>query len=166
MSDWPGSRGERGEDRSDDRGDLRCATSSADPDGTNGPKLPSMYRTFNWSNPLVWALALPVEDAPLDELAWHLDVPIWSTVQGQRLFDLRPFTVIEAPDTSRWHHERIMRASVEYPLDLLWWDERYVILDGIHRLARLWMTRVDHVRVRRLSRDYIPLIASEEDTDD
>ena len=60
-----------------------------------------LYRSFNWSNELVWALRLPTIEVSMDDIAWQLRAPLWSTVPGKRLFDLCPATVIENPGGHR-----------------------------------------------------------------
>lgn len=130
------------------------------------PALPSLYRSFNWSNPRVWSLELPVDEVPLAELEWHLRIPIWSTVQGKRLFDLVPIDVMEHPREYIWHYRRILDTSVRYPIDTILWDGTCVILDGVHRLARLWLSRAETVRVRRVPPGLSSFIQSDEDVDD
>lgn len=116
------------------------------------------YFDFDWSNERVWSVDAPVEVVPLSELAWHLDIPIWSSVPGEPRFDLRPRDVLRNPALHRGHHERLLRVDTSYPLDTMWTTDRYVILDGVHRLARLSYDGAEVARIRRIPRAAIPRI--------
>ncbi len=122
------------------------------------PEMRGYYFDFNWSNERVWAQDAPVEVVPLSDLAWHLDIPIWSTVQGQPRFDLRPRDVLGDPAGHPRHAERLAAVDTSYPLDAMWTTDRLVILDGIHRLARLLSEGADVARVRRHPRTSIARI--------
>ncbi len=122
------------------------------------PEMRGYYFDFNWSNERIWALDVPVGVVPVRDLAWHLDIPIWSTVRGEPRFDLHPRAVLKDPVSHAFHTERMLGADTRYPLELMWTGERFVILDGIHRLARLVHERAESARVRRIPRAAIPLI--------
>ena len=126
------------------------------------PEIPvamrGFYFDFNWSNALVWALEAPVEEVPLAELIWHLEIPIWSTVLGESRFDLKPRDVLHDPSLHPVHYQRLLDVDTRYPLDSMWTTDRFVILDGIHRLARLAREGAQTARVRRIPRSDIPRI--------
>lgn len=126
------------------------------------PEIPSemrgYYFDFNWSNAQIWALDAPAETVALSELAWHLDIPIWSSVRGAPRFDLRPRDVLRTPAVHPDHYERLCSADTSWPLDTMWTTDRYVILDGVHRLARLVLEGAETAHVRRIPRAAIPLI--------
>ena len=134
--------------------------------GGDRSQLPSLYLSFNWSNAKVWALELAVHEVPLSDLEWHLAIPVWSTVPGRRLFDLAPMTVLEHPREHGRHYARVLDTSVHYPIDTILWEGAWVILDGVHRLAKLWLARARNVRIRRVPPSLSSLIHSEEETDD
>jgi hypothetical protein len=128
--------------------------------------VPGLYLSFNWSNERVWSLDLPTIEILMTEISWHLRAPIWSTTPGKRLFDLRPMTVIQNLHSYPWHAERIRAARVELAIDTASYDGRDVILDGVHRLARLWMDAAPRVRLRRVPQSLMNLIQSDEYPDD
>jgi len=109
----------------------------------------------------VWSLELPVEKVPIADLEWHLDLPIWSSVRGQPLFDLVPNKVLSNLDAYPRHREKLHRVNVDYPIDMMYSEDRFVILDGIHRLAKLKLRGATHVSVRKIPREMIPLIRRE-----
>jgi hypothetical protein len=54
-----------------------------------------------------------------------------------------------------------MAADLDYPLDLLSRNGRWVILDGVHRLLKADLLRLSNVRVRHLPAAMLPLILHE-----
>jgi hypothetical protein len=54
-----------------------------------------------------------------------------------------------------------MAADIGCPLDLLFRNGRWVILDGVHRLLKADQFGLDNVRVRRLPAAMLPLILQE-----
>jgi hypothetical protein len=51
-----------------------------------------------------------------------------------------------------------MAADLGFPLDLLFRNDRWVILDGVHRLLKADLLGLSQVRVRRLPPAMLPLI--------
>jgi hypothetical protein len=98
--------------------------------------LQGVFFPFRWDKQALWALPTPVSRVTLSELDWHLDLPVWSTHPPQPLFNLRPREVIEYRERHAGHWARIEEADIHYPLDLFFYNGRWVIMDGYHRLAK------------------------------
>lgn len=112
---------------------------------------------FSWDEKKVWALNVPIEDMAIDELVWHVDVPfLWTKPDGY--YDLLPRDVLENPKTYPDEYERTMNANTSYPIDVMWWRERWVILDGLHRLMKLMTENANRVKVRKISMKDIAII--------
>jgi hypothetical protein len=114
---------------------------------------------FVWDSDKLQRLPLPVETATVESLRWHLDLPFWR-------YDCQPFQITPAQvkaDPARYeaHYQRAMAADLGYPLDLLFRNHRWVVLDGMHRLLKADVLRISHVRVRRLPAAMLPLILQE-----
>jgi hypothetical protein len=203
------------------------------------PAMAEFYFDFNWDNHKLWALEVPSKSLPMAAVAWHLDVPIWSSKKGQPLFDLTPnqylarishrfllngvksigvnrlcqsaentaFVQRGSAETSKLqardaalslraarlraqararrgscsalppvasriceitgftdtapyphHTEKLRSADVSFVIDMMWSVDRYVILDGVHRLVKLVLENADAVVVRKIPRRYIPNI--------
>ncbi len=112
------------------------------------PRLQGVFFETLWETSKLWALRTPVSMMRFGELARHLDLSVWSSVPGQPRFDLAPSTVMAAPSNHARHWSRICRAPVEYPLELFQKRERWVIVDGYHRLARHSLLESEVVPVR------------------
>jgi hypothetical protein len=112
---------------------------------------------FSWDERKVWSLDMPVEEMPMSELAWHFDIPfIWSKPSG--FYDVMPREVMEHPHKHPEEYKRTMQADTNYPIDIMLWKRRWVILDGLHRLMKQAIQGNETVQVRKVPESAIPLI--------
>lgn len=89
---------------------------------------------FWWDDDRIRALALPVEAVPFAELEWGLDVSFWS--DGRKPFSVRGRDLLENPDRYPEHRRRVHWSDLKHPLTLYEKEERWIILDGYHRLVK------------------------------
>jgi hypothetical protein len=101
-----------------------------------------------WDNNKIWALPTPTTLEPLADLVWLLSLTVWSTVRGEARFDLAPAMVVAQPDRYPRHWAGIGAVDLAYPLELFSQGDRWVIVDGYHRLARHWLESSEVVPVR------------------
>lgn len=112
---------------------------------------------FSWDEKKVWQLDYPAEEMPMSELMWHLDIPfIWSKPNGY--YDIKPIEVIRQPEKFREEYERTMQADTFYPIDVMYWKERWLILDRLHRLMKLYIQGQETVNIRKIPKSTIPQI--------
>ena len=111
---------------------------------------------FNWSEEKVWALDIPTEKMPIEQLTWHFDVPFWWKPEG--FYDLTPNEVMKYPTKYQRESDRIKKADLTYPLDIMWWKERWLLLDGLHRLVKAYLNNMKEVDVRKIPVESIPSI--------
>jgi hypothetical protein len=100
--------------------------------------------THLWRVPRLWVLAeaLPVEFIHVDTLIWHFDTARW-------LGDDEPPTVRAIVE----HARQILATDLAYPI-ILSADGR--ILDGMHRLAKAWITGAETIAAVRFRDDPEP----------
>jgi hypothetical protein len=100
--------------------------------------------THVWQVPRLWGLAegLPVEFIPVETLLPHFDTARW-------LGDGEPLTVRAIVEQAR----RILATDLAYPI-ILSADRR--ILDGMHRLAKAWITGAETIGAVRFREDPEP----------
>lgn len=109
----------------------------------------------------MWELDVPTEEIPITELTWHFDVPfIWSKPDGY--YDVNPIEVIEHPDQHPEEYERTMRSDTTYPIDIMLWKKRWLILDGLHRLMKQAIKGKEVVQVRKIPESAIPQILKDQ----
>jgi len=112
---------------------------------------------FSWDERKVWQLDVPVELMPIAELTWHFDYPfLWSKPSGY--YDLTPREIIENPEKYPEEYTRTINADASYPIDIMKWRGRWLILDGLHRLMQHSINGVDVVQVRKIPMEAIPRI--------
>jgi hypothetical protein len=74
------------------------------------------------------------------------------------LFDIKPIDVINDPDISAYQTDRLKNVDTTYPLDFLILEGRKWILDGVHRLAKLYLFQKEIINVRLHPDTCIPAI--------
>lgn len=111
---------------------------------------------FSWDAESVWPLDVPTEMMSADELTWHFEIPYWSKPGG--FYDLSVDEMLADKQVYSEHYERVLKADTSYPIDVMWQDDRWVILDGLHRLVKLVNEGRRDVAVRKIPRSMIPLI--------
>jgi len=108
---------------------------------------------FWWDSEKVWDLSVPVTEINIADLDWHLDYPFWG--ENGFKYNLKPADVINFPDKHNFEYKRIMKADLYYPIDIMENKGRWLILDGLHRLAKAVINKKERISVRIISRDLI-----------
>ena len=111
---------------------------------------------FDWDERKVWGLDVPSEEMTTVKLVWHFDIPFLQTQPDGHY--VTPRQVIDWPDNHPEEYQRTMRADTSYPIDIMHWKGRWLILDGLHRLMKQTINGIEVVRVRRIPPSAIPLI--------
>ncbi len=111
---------------------------------------------FYWDEKKVWELDVPVEEMDIKDLEWHFDIPFWWT--GGEKYNLKPKDVLADQEKYITEYERIKKADLSYPLDIMFWKNRWLLLDGLHRLVKAKQLGMKKVRVRKVPKESIPLI--------
>ena len=111
---------------------------------------------FHWSEEKVWALDVPVEEMDIKDLEWHFEIPFWNTQNGY--YDLTPNQVLENPEKYKVEYGRIMKADLAHPLDIMFWKNRWLMLDGLHRLVKAKQLEMEKVKVRKIPQEMISLV--------
>jgi len=111
---------------------------------------------FSWSEEKVWALDVKVEKINIKELKWHFEIPFWNTKNG--FYDLKPIDIIKFPNNHVEEYNRTMKSDLFYPIDIMKNNDRWLILDGLHRLVKSEILGEVNVSVRKISRAQIPNI--------
>ncbi|MDP2671316.1 MAG: hypothetical protein Q8P13_02525 [bacterium] len=111
---------------------------------------------FSWDEGKVWTLNIPVEEMDIGELSWHFEIPFWGSTNG--FYDLKPSEVLAHPEKHKEHLARVETADLTHPLDIMFWKNRWLLLDGLHRLAKLSSLGFKKVKVRKIPQSSIPQI--------
>ncbi len=100
-----------------------------------------------WNEKKIWAIELPVTTMNINELLWLMDVPFWKSDDGEE-HTITPRAVIERHPHSTKEWARMMRADLSFPLDVLCYNGKWIILDGVHRLMKAYLEGAQDVAVR------------------
>ncbi|HEU4948852.1 MAG TPA: hypothetical protein VFT31_17020 [Kribbella sp.] len=93
-----------------------------------------VFPTTRWQLEKLRALDLRTEPVEIADLAWMFDLPLWQ-LDGHR-FRVTPNQVAATPMNFRPHYERVMNADLDFPIHLVAYRGRLVVLDGVHRLLK------------------------------
>ncbi len=95
------------------------------------------WYSIDWDVTKLWLLDLPVVEIRMNVLFWHLDVPIWPDNKGIP-YSITPRQVLEKSTKYHKEYERIVKANLDYPLEIFQNLDKVMILDGVHRFAKAW----------------------------
>lgn len=119
-------------------------------------EIQEMYFGFDWDNKKIWALDLLVVDINIENLIWHFDLPFWE-LENTYEYNCSPQDVLDAKEGTKLHQERIKNADTSHPIDIYFIKEKskYGILDGLHRVVRLYKSGQKIIKVRILPEERI-----------
>lgn len=103
------------------------------------PSMRDVFPETHWQLGKLWALDLRVEPVEVADLLWMFDLPLWQ-LNGER-FKVTPNQVAATPMNFRPHYERVMDADLDFPIHLVAYRGRLVVLDGVHRLLKAHFLR-------------------------
>jgi hypothetical protein len=98
-----------------------------------------VFPPTRWQLGKLWALDLRVEPVEVADLLWMFDLPLWQ-LNGER-FKVTPNQVAATPMNFRPHYQRVMDADLDFPVHLVAYRGRLVVLDGVHRLLKAHFLR-------------------------
>lgn len=112
-------------------------------------ELQSHILPFNWNVKLVWSLSTPAQEVNREDLDYLLSLPLWSsTPNSGMLFDLSPIEVIKSPNRFSHQYRRILQADTKIPLDLIEYNDKNWVLDGVHRLVKMYLKENKVINIR------------------
>ena len=112
---------------------------------------------FSWDEKKVWALNVPATEMDITKLIWHFDIPfLW---EGGGIYNLTPREVMEHPQLHQEEYARMLAADLRHPIDIMENKGRWLILDGLRRLMKIYRDiHPEMIRVRIIPRGMIPKI--------
>ena len=112
-------------------------------------------------NNKLWALEVPSEEMDINELTWMLDIPFWEDEDGNIV--ITPNEVINNLDEYPYHKEKINNCDTSYPIDIMKnKKDKWAILDGLHRLVKMFLNNESKIIVRKIPPEMINLTAKDE----
>ena len=114
---------------------------------------------FHWDSKKVWKLDVPTTDMDIEKLVWHFEIPFWGKGSTND-YNLTPQEVIDRKSGTKEHFEKVKKADLKHPIDIMENKGRFLILDGLHRLVKAYISGMKKVNVRIIPREKIPKIIS------
>lgn len=99
-------------------------------------------------------LPLPVEDIKLEELLWHFDMPVWNQ-DGTDDWNLTPQEVIDKKPRTATHQKRVQEADTAFPIVVTRFKSKLVVLDGVHRLVKVYLTGGKIIKAKVIPASYL-----------
>lgn len=111
-------------------------------------------------NNKLWALEVPIEEIDINELLWILDLPFWEDKDGNIV--ITPNQVINNLNAYPEHQNKIQNCDASYPIDIMKnKNNKWLILDGLHRLVKMFLNKETKIQVRKIPPELIHLTAKE-----
>lgn len=113
---------------------------------------------FVTNDEYLWKLTenLPTTDVNLKELIWHFDMPVWEKDYTDD-WNLTPWQVIHKEDNTLDHQEKIKKSDLSFPIIITNYQDKSVILDGVHRLAKAYLEGRKTIEVKNISYEILKL---------
>lgn len=97
-------------------------------------------------------LPLSIQQIDIKDLTWCFDLPVWEK-DGTDDWNLTPRDVVEKKPETMEHMKKIEEASLDYPIVVIFHMEKWVILDGIHRLVKAYLLKKPTIDAKVLNKD-------------
>jgi hypothetical protein len=126
-------------------------------------QLPSVieryWYAFDWDVEALWALDVKAAPIPLARLEWMLDIPAFG-FEG-RDYCLTPRDVLRQPYRYADEYRRTQAVSLLFPIEIVWFRRRWLILDGCHRMMKAHELGHEEIMARKHTLDQVtPLRAA------
>jgi hypothetical protein len=117
----------------------------------------SITPQWKWSSEKMWSLDIPTTVMNISDLTWQFAYPIWDR-EGTDDWNLTPMEYIANPEAEPSHHAKVQTADLHFPIHVLWYNDQYRVLDGMHRLVKAYMRGDSTIQVKIIPQSFIPLI--------
>lgn len=97
-------------------------------------------------------LPLPIEEVDIQDLTWCFDYPVWEK-DGTDDWNLTPWEVIKNDVGTAEHRKKVDEVDMQYPIVIISNKDKWIVLDGIHRLVRAYELGNKTIKVKKLSKE-------------
>ena len=101
----------------------------------------------SWDEKKIHKIELPVSQMKISDFDWHLDVPYWDSITGGK-FEISPRDVLNGKAGSEKEQERVVAVDMSYPIEVLFHEGKWFILDGVHRWIKAVQEGKEEITVR------------------
>src|SRR3990167_1252920 len=104
---------------------------------------------FVIDEPKLWAVDIPIEEIPISEIEHNLDIP-YLEQKGTNDWNLTPRMLIENFDKEISHAKKVTEADLTYPIYIYLHQDKWIILDGVHRFTKAVKLGYEKIKVKRV----------------
>jgi hypothetical protein len=98
-----------------------------------------------WDMDKLHKLKLPKQKILVSELEWQLDLPWWQ--YDGRYFVLSPLQVLSHSERYSEQYKRTISADLSHPIIVHDNNNRWIILDGVHRLLKAHINKIPEIEI-------------------
>ncbi len=121
------------------------------------PKPDSINLGFSIDLNKLWKLEISPEEIDIQELENNLIIPYLET-EGTDDWNLSPGELILSINREISHKEKIEKCDTNYPIDIYFYKNNWIILDWVHRYVKHLLLGEKSVQVRKIPEDLIQTI--------
>lgn len=117
---------------------------------------------FMVDEPKLWDVDIPVEEIPISEIEYNLDIP-YLEKKGTNNWNLTPRMLIDNFDKESLHAKKVNEADLKYPIEIYLHENKWIILDGVHRFTKYVRLGLKTIKIRRVSPEIAQLTKRSDD---
>ncbi|MBU2542929.1 hypothetical protein KJ785_05210 [Patescibacteria group bacterium] len=107
---------------------------------------------FKVDEPKLWAVNIPIEEINISEIEYNLDIPYLEQEETDE-WNLTPRMLIENFDKEISHAKQVEKVDLKYPIEIYKHQEKWIILDGVHRFVKAVRLGNKTIKVRKISKE-------------
>ncbi len=124
-------------------------------------KIPAEIDTgFKIPEPILWALDAPVENVMISEIAHNLDI-LYLESEGTDDWNLTINMLIRNFEKEHHHADQVNAVDLAFPIELYSYNDKWIILDGVHRLTKTIMGGKKSLNARKHTRESLGTLIDE-----
>lgn len=97
-------------------------------------------------------LPLPIEQIKVEDLTWCFEYPVWEK-DGTDDWNLTPWEVVKNEAGTIEHRKRVNEVDLLCPIIVIFHKDKWVVLDGIHRLVKAYELGNKTIEAKKLTED-------------
>lgn len=107
---------------------------------------------FKTDEPKLRKVKLPIEEIAISDIENNMDIS-YREQEGTDDWNLTPRMCLENFEKEIWHAKKILEADLQYPIELYFHKEQWIILDGVHRFTKAMYLGHTTIKVRKICED-------------
>src|SRR5688572_15298188 len=111
----------------------------------------------DWDEKKAWEFDLPSETMDLNRFLWLFDVPFYHADDGRKHV-ISAWDILHKKPGSTNEQRRLKEADESIPIIVLYHNNKWFVLDGIHRLIKAYQKGEQKIATRVFPEERLPEI--------